>query len=61
MKNVFFYFILLFPTRIYFWVSKMQILKKVKNHSTLLPADNTSVLVIHINVVIIPDPDIGSG
>ncbi len=34
--------------------------KKSINHSTL-PADNTSVLVIHINVVIIPDPDIGSG
>ncbi len=35
--------------------------KKGINHSTLLPADNTSVIVIHINVVIFPDPDIGSG
>ncbi len=35
--------------------------KKSINHSTLLPADNNTVIVIHINVVIIPDPDIGSG
>ena len=31
-----FYFSLRFPTQIHFWVSKMQILKNVKNQSTLL-------------------------